>query len=96
VPDRLVRGDADEEEFANAFAYFFLNREELAPGAHELFINGMSWNEERQISEFADRVVNTLEVELAEANETCGDCGEEVLGAHGACQGVPGGFGDRD
>jgi hypothetical protein len=27
-------------------------------------------------------------------NESCGDCGAEIIGYH-ACQGVPGGFGDE-
>lgn len=28
--------------------------------------------------------------------EHCADCGEEIVGAHGHCPGVPGGFSDDD
>lgn len=29
-----------------------------------------------------------------EVNDQCADCGAEIVGAHGHCPGVPGGFGD--
>lgn len=38
------------------------------------------------------------EIDLAvrgEPKQQCGDCGAEILGFHGACEGVPGGFGDE-
>lgn len=42
-----------------------------------------------------ERTPEEIEAELRETREQCGDCGAEILGAHGHCPGVPGGFGDE-
>ena len=64
VPDRLMHGDADEEEFADMFAFFFVGSSELDADARAVFIDGITLVEEGQISAFAEDVLARLNEEL--------------------------------
>lgn len=65
VPDRLMHGDADEEEFADMFAFFFVGGSELDFNAREVFVKSITLVEEAKILGFAEEVFGRLNEELA-------------------------------
>jgi hypothetical protein len=64
VPDRLMRGGEDEEEFADMFAFFFVGGSELDANAREVFVDGITMLEEAKILGFAEEVLGRLDAEL--------------------------------
>lgn len=67
VPDQLVKGDVDEEEYADMFALFFVGRNDATPDmrrTNTVFLNTITLNDELEILAFAEDVLGTLEEEL--------------------------------
>lgn len=66
IPDSLVHDGDDEEAFADMFALFFLHSGDgMSREANEIFLCGMTMNEEVAIMDFAERVILVLNDELA-------------------------------
>lgn len=64
VPDQLMHGDEDEEEFADMFAFFFVGGSELDANARDVFVNSITLVEEGKILAFGEDVLARLEAEL--------------------------------
>jgi hypothetical protein len=64
VQNRLMRDGADEEEFADLFALFFMGGSELDANAREIFIGSITLVEEGKILGFAEEVLGRLDAEL--------------------------------
>lgn len=64
VPDSLMHGDVDEEEFADMFAFFFVGGSELDMDARAVFMGSITLAEEGQIATFAEEVLGHLDAEL--------------------------------
>ena len=73
VPDELVCGDLDEEEYADMFALFFVGRSDATPSMRRtdtVFLNTITMQQELQILRFAEEVLRTLEDELGEVQSS--------------------------